>query len=146
MPLSINFADVGDVEFNPVPRGKYVARVTGGEIRVSGENAKNPGSEYINWEFTISEGEFEDRKLWSNTSLLPQALFGLKRLLASTGKWGNDDLEGELDFEIDDLLGEEVGLSVAIKQYNSEDRNEIKSFMPADKAREGGTTNSSMLP
>lgn len=139
MGISVNFTDVETSDFDVLPSGSYQARITDGEIRESGPNAKNPGSQYINWEFTISEGEFEGRKQWTNTSLLPQALFGLKGLLKATGQFDDDEIEGEMNFEIDDVIGSEVTIVVGQKMYDGEKRNEVKRVKPAGESKDSGS-------
>lgn len=97
IPIDGGFADVEDT-FKPLPEGVYSAKVAGGEVRVAGENAKYPGSKYIAWEFAILEEGYEKRKLWSNTSLRPEARVGLFRFLKALGI-PEDDLKADT-FEI----------------------------------------------
>jgi hypothetical protein len=144
MGIRVNLTDVG-TGFDPIPSGKYKAKVSDGSVEVSGETAKNPGAQYIKWELTVTEGEFEGRKLFLNTSLLPQALFGLKGLLAATGSWNEEELNGDLDFEIADVLGEELGIVVTQKEYQGDTVNNVKRCLPLSKLAEAsGST--SLLP
>jgi hypothetical protein len=132
--IRVNMSDVGEGSGirDPLPSGKYHVKVTDGELKEAGENAKNPGSEYISWEFTVQDGEYEDRKVWSNTSLLPQARFALKGLLEAVGQ----DAGGEVAFDIDDLIGEDLIVQVKKmpKRTNQEtgeeydERNDIKGY------------------
>jgi hypothetical protein len=144
MGIRVNLTDVG-TGFDPIPAGKYRFKVTDGSLETSGEQAKNPGAQYIKWELTVSEGDFEGRKLFLNTSLLPQALFGLKGLLAATGSWTEEELNQDLDFEIADVLGEEVGAIVAQKEYQGDTVNNIKRCIPVDKVTSSSGA-SSLLP
>jgi hypothetical protein len=140
MGIKVNFTDVQSSDFEPIPSGTYAARVTDGEIRESGPTAKNPGAQYINWEFTIQEGEHESRKQWMNTSLLPQALFGLKGLLAATGRYTQEQIDGELDFDIDEVVGSQVKIVVAQRTYEGELRNEVKRVKPMGAPSEAEST------
>lgn len=130
--VTVNFADTGDLEFGAIPSGKYHAKITGGEMREAGPNSKNPGSQYVNWEFTIQQGSFEDRKVWTNTSLLPQALFGLKALLLASGRYTKEQLAEELTFDIDTLVSSDVVITVGQREYNGDVRNEVKRYAPYD--------------
>ena len=130
--VTVNFTDTGDLEFGAIPSGKYHAKITGGEMREAGPNSKNPGSQYVNWEFTIQQGEFESRKVWTNTSLLPQALFGLKALLLASGRYNKDQVADELAFDIDDLVSSDLVITVGQKEYNGDIRNEVKRYAPYD--------------
>jgi hypothetical protein len=138
----VNLTDVESGGFDPIPAGSYQAKVTDGEIRESGPNAKNPGAEYINWEFTIQGGEFDGRKQWQNTSLLPQALFSVKGLLEATGRFTADQLNGDLDFEIEDVLGADVTIVVRQREWDNETRNEVKRVKAAGET----ASDSSLLP
>lgn len=141
MGLRVNFSDTETRDFSPIPPGVYTALVTDGELREAGPNAKHPGSQYINWEFTIQDEPHVGRKQWMNTSLVPDALFGLKDLLAATGKF---EVDGELDFDIADVIGSEVKIKVKTKTYDGELQNEVKRVMSASS--DEGTSGSSLLP
>jgi hypothetical protein len=51
--------------FDPLPAGKYLAAVTGTEMKPTKEGT---GS-YLNIELTILEGKFKDRKVWDRLCL-----------------------------------------------------------------------------
>ncbi len=146
MGFKVNLDGVDVNAFDPIPASTYKAFVTDGEVKESGPQSKNPGSQYINWEFTISEGTYENRKQWMNTSLLPQALFGIKALLQATGRFSEAQLSGEIDFDIADVIGSEVLIVVKIKEYNGEDRNEVKSVRAVGAAVGATTRSGSLLP
>lgn len=117
--------------FEPIPDGEYQATVTDWEIKETKEG-KNEGASYIAVEFTISEGEFENRKQWRNYSMLRQSLWALKKMLVNCGL-SEDDLDGELD--LDDLMPEVVGAPCTLKighhTYDGEVRNDVKDVLPA---------------
>lgn len=140
--------------FDVLPAGRYQAKLSDGEIRIAGDQAKHTGSEYINWEFTVTEGEFTDRKLWQNTpwshgscdcdDWKSGSLFGLKAILASSGIWTTEELDGdEFDFEINDVIGSDFTLVVAVRQYQGDDQNDIKKVKPAGDV--GANTGSAAL-
>lgn len=138
--IRVDFTGVETGNYKPIPAGTYHAKITGGELREAGENAKHPGSSYINWEFTIQDGEHEGRKQWMNTSLLPEALFGLKGLLEATGKF---DVNGPLDFDIESCIGCDVKIKVRVKTYKGEQQNEVKRVI---SMTDDDSTTSSVLP
>ena len=157
MGLRVNFADVED--YDPIPSGNYHLKVTDGELRDSGENAKHPDSQYINWELTVQKGEFEGRKVWTNTVFdhaectcdegdkFMKGLFALMGLLGATGKWSKEELkDDEFDFEIDDVIGLDV--KAAVTKTGSEDdeygvQNNVKRFRRISEAEMAET---SLLP
>lgn len=51
--------------FDPIPAGKYVAMVTGSEMKPT----KNGNGSYLELELTVLEGQFKDRKLWDRLCL-----------------------------------------------------------------------------
>jgi hypothetical protein len=126
-----------DAGFDALPSGRYVVKVTDGELRTSGENAKHTGSEYINWELTVQTGEYEGRKVWQNTpwshgtcecgDWKAGALIGLKSLLTATGIWTDEQLNADdFDFEIDEVIGADVKAVVALGEYQGEATNNVK--------------------
>lgn len=147
MGFKVNFSETETNNFEAIPRGTYPVKITDGEVKESGPNAKNPGSEYIKFEFTVQEGPYEGRKLWANASLLPHALFTLKGILAASGKYTDEELEAtELDFEIEDLIGAAMLVTVAVRDYNGEEQNDIKRYKKIDGANSQAAPSASALP
>lgn len=143
MGIKVNLSGA-DSEFEALPSGKYLVKVTDGEIRESGPNANHPGSQYINWEFTIQSGDYEGRKVWTNTVVshgacdcseedkFNKALSNLVSLLKSSGVASEDDLASDdFDLDIDDVVGSDLVVTVTQREYQDEMRNEVKRFRPA---------------
>lgn len=146
--MKVNFTDV-QTGFEPIPSGHYLCYVTDGELGTAGEGAKHPGSEYINWTLTVAQGPLEGRKVFTNTTLLPHALFGLKGLLAATGKWSKEELDsGEFEFEIEDVIGTQVIAIVTVGTYQGEPTNNVKRFrqVSEEALTALGESSDSMLP
>ena len=100
-PIKVNFTGVNaDNVFEPWPVGEAIPFTV--------FNIKEGQSKTGNDKLTV---EFQQvgtkRKTWEDYSLLPQALFKLKRLLIDLGV-DKDDLEGDFDFDPKDVLGKEV--------------------------------------
>lgn len=121
-PITVNFSDVEDFEL--LPAGVYPATVT--DVTES-ENPGPSGYTYLNWEFTILEGEFEDRKQWTITSLSPKAAFRLKEVLVAFGVT-SDEIATMEEFEPTDYIGTHVNLSVVQENYEGTLRNSVKSL------------------
>lgn len=157
--FKVNFAET-EVRgaFEPVPTGWYHCKVTDGEVKQSGENAKNPGAEYINFELTIQEGQFENQKLWSIASLLPHALFTLKGLAVASGRWTEAEVNSqEFDFDIEDFIGADVLVRASKVQKKDKEgkivegeySNDVKGFKPFEgqaSATAAASGSSSLLP
>lgn len=87
--LKVNFTEEESssqaLSFDAIPSGEYYARVTDIELRECGPESKNAGKPYWNVEFTIQDGDYEDRKVWTNAMLFEGALYTLAQLLKATG-------------------------------------------------------------
>jgi hypothetical protein len=108
MPIPLgSFADVQEVSFEPLPAGKYEVSVFEAELKEAGPNAKHPGSQYIAFTFNVTEeGDYQNRKLWHNVSLVPEARGMLKSFLKvfyTEEELNSDDFE----FEPENLIGSE---------------------------------------
>ncbi len=66
---NLNNFDASNVEpandFNPIPAGKYLAVITGSEIKPT----KDGSGEYLELTFQILEGDYQNRLLWARLSL-----------------------------------------------------------------------------
>jgi len=66
---NLNGFNANEVEptssFDPIPAGKYVAAITGSEMKPTKDNA---GS-FLQLEFTVLEGECKGRKVWDRLCL-----------------------------------------------------------------------------
>jgi len=131
--VDLSAGEGGTGGFEAFGGGTYHLAITDAEIAESGPQAKNPGANYIKFEFTIQSGAYENRKLWVNASLLPQALFTLKGILAATGR----DPEASLDVEeyVEECQGDECIGVVKVRpkkeeyaDYKGQKENYIKSF------------------
>src|SRR5690349_5557268 len=89
----------------PIPSGVYKLTISDVEIRES-KSAKNAGKPYYAIEHTVSEGDYEGRKVFSNVMLFEGALYSAVQLCKALGQ--NVDA-GELEIpEPEELLGREV--------------------------------------
>lgn len=57
-------------DFGPIKPGPYDAVVEALELRYGQES----GKAYVAWTFTLADGEFKNRKVWNNTSLVEKAI------------------------------------------------------------------------
>jgi hypothetical protein len=132
IPIPGGFADVEDA-FAPLPPGTYSAVVFKGELKEAGENAKNPGSQYIAWEFNILDDGYEKRKAWMNTSLVSNALPMLKRFLLAVG-YDEEELNNpEFGIDIDEVVARECRLVIveSINPNTDEKTHSVKRILPS---------------
>jgi hypothetical protein len=102
-PIRVNFTGVRTDGFEPFPVGEPL-HFTIYNIK---EAKSKAGNDKLTFEFKAVEG---NRRAWRDFSLMPTALWGLKRLLVELGV-SAEDLEGEFDFDPNDILGREVILT-----------------------------------
>jgi hypothetical protein len=138
----VNFGDVES--FEPVPAGEYGVEIEKVEVR---EN-KAGDSLYLNWEMTIIDGDFENRKLWLITSLKDTALFRLKSIFEGLQIIdGDEDLELEYDDDIDpgtkegpllidpNLEGMECVAIVHNEMYEGKEQNRVRDLFVERKKK-----------
>jgi hypothetical protein len=94
--MRIDFSEVEDT-FEVLPEGRYECVVEDCQVRES----KSSDNNYLNWEFKIIDGEYEDRRIWIGTSFSPKALAGMKQVLVNIGAIEEDD---EIEFEWDESV------------------------------------------
>lgn len=127
-------------DFEPLPGGKYLVRITDYEVRRS-TSEKNYGKPY--WALTLTvqnEGKYNGRKVWSNVMLFDGALYSLAQLLKAIGR--EDALKSGKIPSGDELVGKEVTINLAKQrdtykeqQYADGEnyfKNEVKGFKAPD--------------
>ncbi len=101
--FTLDFSDVKATSFDAIPRGWYLCEITGASDSnptKGGPDAKLPaGTLGTNWEFTVAEGEFENRKLWTNHWHHRSTLGFMKTLLIESGAYSKDEFPNELDID-----------------------------------------------
>jgi hypothetical protein len=131
--MRLDFTGVkGQTEFTPIPAGKYDVQVTDYRQGTASDKAKNPGATTISWELTVLNGEYEGRKVWENMTLVENSLWRLKAFLEACGF----DVEGEIDFDPDEVVNSELVAKVGIQRGRKDKdtgeeydpRNTVKGF------------------
>lgn len=109
---SVNFTDVGEPEeWTPAPSGEYIVQLLEAEDTQikNGPNAGQPRSA-LKFEITDCDGELEKyngRTVYHNVTYGEKALPIVKQMLRAFGV-PEKELEGELDWEWDELIGVKV--------------------------------------
>ncbi|SRR6266542_1887698 len=157
-PLRVNFSDQEASsearDYSPMPTGKYHCCITDVEDAECGPNSKNQGKPYWRLEFTIQDGPYEMRKVWTNCMLFSPALYTLGQLLKATG-YANLQA-GEVDVPPGHTFISKHVLVSVVKQrdkYNDPDgseglyKNEVKGISAWDDVLADATVGStSNLP
>jgi hypothetical protein len=149
--IKVDFTDTVEKDFEAVAAGWYLVTVTGGEMRATQDKPENKlpgGTPMINWEFTIcsDDPKLDGKKVWTNTIIYPTTLFNLKGLLRGCGM----EHEGELDFEIDDVIGKQLYLKLIKREYPKDSgdyTNDVKGYKALDDAPGASSSaGASLLP
>lgn len=134
--FSINFADVQDSLV--VPAGLYPVVVE--KVTVKPNSAKD--GFYLNWQLTITAGEFAKLTLFMMTSLKANAMWRLKAVLRNLGL----DVDGQIDFEVDEetdvvlepqLRGLAGFAQVSVDTYQGRQQNRVDDLLPIDAETAG---------
>jgi len=127
-PFKIDMSDVGE-GFDPIPAGAYSVVVS--SLRQSEEDGPS-GYPYIILEMTVADGEFGNRKLWTNLSMSPKAAFKVKEFLLSVGLSEEDLAVEEFEFDPDEYEGATLDVAVKQESYEGVVRNKVTNFIPAE--------------
>lgn len=129
-------------DFSPIPEGEYLT-----EITRCGMVDKDWGKK-AEFEFTILEGEYKTRKLWTNFSLDGQyAQKGVEFLMKSLMRLGVSAMANDhesLGQVLDSLVGSEVVVFTKVKTYqnkngeNKQINNAYVQYVPTDEEKSFG--------
>jgi len=118
--INVNLNDV-ESSFEVYPDGQYFVEIKSSKVQ-QGEN-----STYIRWIAEILEGEYAGKLVSWNTSLAPNALWNLKKMLEAVGaEW---DEEG---FDDEDVYGGRLIVVNEVQVYEGTERNNIKDYLKAE--------------
>lgn len=146
--VNINLADVDS--FEPLPEGQYDVEIEKAEIRMN----KAGDGLYINWEMTVLDGDYENRRLWMITSLKETALFRLKQVFEDLDLIddGDDEVEIEYDDDVEptsqggplliypEVEGIEAVATVQNEMYEGRERNRVNGLTTGKKRKRKSNT------
>jgi hypothetical protein len=136
----IGFGDVEVRTFEPLPRGRYLSKMTAAEFV---PESKRSGEPSIAWEFTVNGGEYNNRKGFLNTSLQDQSLWATQRMLMALGmskeevdglEWDTDDPD-TVQSTLNDLIGNDCVIVIRLEKFEGEDRQRISRVLTADQVQ-----------
>jgi hypothetical protein len=90
--------------------------------QLEGEESKQP---YLNFTFTVSEGEYEGTKAWDNMSLQSQALWKLRGFMEAAGLETED---GPMDIDPDELVGLNVMADIVHEEYKGKTKHRVAGY------------------
>lgn len=135
--MKLDFTDVEESSpLEPLPDGRYQVVVTGGEEDRVKDSSFNAGAPLFKWELTVNDGKYSGQKVWDNM-VVAQAdeaagkkgtMWRVKQLLKAAGF----DTEGEIEFDVDDVIGCELEIQVAIRPERT-DPETNKTFRASNR-------------
>lgn len=144
--VRINFAEIE--EFSSLPTGKYHVRVTDGDVKEHGDEAKHPGNEYWNLQITVQDGPQEGKTDYVMLTLPPYEPFTLVNLLRATvgqHPWSDEEVrQGDFEVTIDDIVDNELEAIVTVKPNRKNPDFTNYNFSPYDADKWSGDEN--LLP
>ena len=111
--IKVNMDEIPD--FQMPEAGKHRSKLVDCEKEIS-----QAGNDMLVWKWEVTEGDSEGRTINSYTSLLDDALGGLKTHLKAFG------FDGEVDVDTDKLIGKKATLVVVKRKYRDRDTGEEK--------------------
>ena len=120
--LSLNFKGVKT--FKTIPEGSYVVEVVAATMEESSK-----GNDMIKWEFEVAEGPHKGAKLWYNSTITDDSLWALRQVLDALGQ---DVPDGEMDIDLEELVGCQAGVGVLHDTYEGKRKAVIADWMSKD--------------
>jgi hypothetical protein len=137
MPFDgVNLADIEESSFDALPVGRYHVKVTDWDETATKNAGKLPvGTPGANVEFTVQDGPYENRKLWTNFWIHPNTLGIFKTFAkaAGTDEGTLNDSSADVAAILDDLISADVVVKVRQRPYQGDMRNDINGYQPYDE-------------
>lgn len=112
-----------------VPEGNYHAKVK----EVTLEDGQQ--AQYLKWVFELIDADekVNGQKVYTNTSLAPQALWNLRNLLETMGVETPDD---EMELELEEYVGLELIVRIEHEDFEGKMRTRVTDYMPLQESAE----------
>jgi hypothetical protein len=118
--INMDFTNVSSA-FDVLPEGAYDGEIVKAELKTN----KAGDGQYINFEWEVTNPENDKKmKVWDIASLKPQALWKLKEVMEAFKM----DTEGAMEIDLEDFVGQEATLNLAIDTYQGNERNVVKKI------------------
>lgn len=118
--LDYNLEDVSN-EFEPLPSGQYLAKIATGDDFLLSESQS--GKPMIKVAWTVTEGEYEGRKIFDNIVL--SVGWKVKQYCEAAG------IESGTSLDTEDFIGLEALVQVGQQEYQGSIRNQVKNIQAA---------------
>ena len=142
--MKINFGDVEVREFEPLPTGRHLSKLSSVEYIAESSRSGEPA---IAWQYTVDGGEYDGRKAFLNTSLQPQSLWSTQRVLLALGMskeeadaldWDTDEPAG-IQSSLDELLESPCVIVIGHEMFEGQKRQRVRRVLSAEGVESVGT-------
>ena len=141
--MKINFGDVETREFEPLPVGKHLSKMTAADFVAESSRSGEPA---VAWQFTVDGGEYDSRKGFLNTSLQPQSLWSTQRILLALGMTKEEvdaldwDTEApdKIQEDLDGLLGVACYMTIGHEMFEGVKRQRVRRILSAEGVEGSG--------
>ena len=128
--ILVDLSDVQEQSFEAIPKGTYRVVLDQLDYQLS----KSSGQPMWNARFTVTEGEYTNRKLFTFISFSEKALPGTKKVIRILKPELLDSaFDPKAVAESGELIGIECRVRVGIQEYEGTDRNRIQDYMSLPK-------------
>lgn len=119
--IEVNLQDIPTSDWPPA--GPHTAKV----VKIEMQDSKStPGAKMLYWEFEVqTEGGEKYRRVWTNTSLQPQALWKLRDLVNACGVFPS--AEG---FNKSECLGRLLKIWITHEEYQGKTMAKVDDYAP----------------
>lgn len=122
--IKVDFSNVEGGGRSRVPEGDYIVKV----VSCKHETAQS-GNPMLVWRFAISDGKFEGKPLYTNTVLVPKALWVLRNLLEAMGLKVPSK---SVNLNPAKFVGKELGVTVQDNEFEGRTYSEIVDYVSPD--------------
>jgi len=118
--ISVDFSGV-ESGGRAIPDDDYLLEV----VSVEEKEGRDSGAIYLAWKYKVADGVYKGATVYDNTSLSPQALWRLKRLLEAMGI----QADGKMSLDLNAYKGKRVLATIANEEYNGKQKPRIVEFL-----------------
>lgn len=122
--INLDFTGVEDRNFDPIPNGVYEVLVHDIEEREV-KQGKNAGADMWAVQFAINGGEYDNRRVFRNYTLIPNSMWAVKQFLIALGV-DPEALSGEVAINLEDLIGLQARVVLRQRTWEGEIQNDVK--------------------
>ena len=139
--MKISFAGVETREFEPLPTGRHLSKLSAADYNASSARSGEPS---VAWQFTVDGGEYDSRIGFLNTSLQPQSLWSTQRVMMALGMskedvdalgWDTDEPEG-IQEDLNELLERSAVIVIGHEMYEGTKRQRVRRVLSAEGVAE----------